>query len=143
LLRQVEIQSKAHWGYSDHYMSRFASVISMSPAYIEQHEVWVVERAGEIMGFYGLIHDGETSELDHMWLLPQHIGKGHGRRLFEHAVKRACVAGATRLEWQAERHAVGFYERMGARHLRWTVSPLGRRASVMGVQLVPVDRLPC
>lgn len=123
-------------------MTRFASVISMSPAYVQRHEVWVLEGGGEVLGFYGLIHHGEVCELDQMWLLPRHIGKGHGRRLFEHARDRAREGGAARLEWQAERHAIGFYQRMGARHLRWAISQLGRRASVMGIRLVADRRDP-
>lgn len=135
LLRQVEIASKAHWGYSDEYMARFASVISMSPAYVEAHEVWVLEKSATIMGFHGLIHHEDMSELDHMWLLPQHIGKGHGRLLFQHAVERARAAGALRLEWEAERHAIGFYKRMSARPLRRSTSKLGRRSLIMGIDL--------
>lgn len=116
-------------------MAQFTSVISMSPAYVQAHEVWALVDAGDVMGFHGLIHHGDVSELDHMWLLPQHIGKGYGRLLFEHAVERASRAGAVSLEWEAERHAIGFYERMGARHLRWSTSQLGRRSLVMGIEL--------
>jgi GNAT superfamily N-acetyltransferase len=116
-------------------MAQFASVISMSPAYVEAHEVWVLVGAGDVMGFHGLIHRGDVSELDHMWLLPQHIGKGYGRLVFGHAVQRASAAGAVSLEWEAERHAIGFYKRMGARPLRWSTSQLGRRSLVMGIDL--------
>jgi hypothetical protein len=130
-LRAIEIASKAHWGYPEEFMARFAAMISMSPAYIRQHEVWVLESSREIIGFYGLIHQGEMCELDHMWLLPERIGEGHGR----HAVLRARERGATRLEWEADSHAIGFYQRMGARHLRWTVSQLGYRSSVVEIGL--------
>ena len=98
LLRDIEIASKAYWGYPNELMEQFARVISMSPDYVRDHEVWVVEQGGEIAGFYGLIHHGEVCELDHLWLLPRYIGTGLGRRLFEHAVNRARETDAVQME---------------------------------------------
>jgi len=134
-LRELEIASKAYWGYPTELMERFAKVISMTPDYVREHEVWVVEEAGEIVGFYGLIHYGEVCELDHLWLLPPYIGKGLGRQLFEHALQRARVAGALRMEWQAEPNAIGFYKRMGGRYLRTDTGLLGTLIEVLGVEL--------
>ncbi len=133
-LRQLEIASKACWGYPD---ERFAKVISMAPDYIQKHEVWVVEETSEIAGFYGLIHHGEVCELDHLWLLPPYIGKGLGRQLFEHALQRARLACALRVEWQAEPNATGFYKRMGGRYLRTETGLLGTPIQVLGMELGP------
>jgi GNAT superfamily N-acetyltransferase len=135
LLREIEITSKGHWGYPDELMKRFAKLISMDQDYIRKHEVWVIENADEIAGFYGLIHGGEVCELDHLWLLPRYIGKGLGRQLFEHALQRAQVAGALRMEWQAEPNAVGFYERMGAYRVRTETGLLGTPIDVLGIEL--------
>ena len=46
------------------------------------------------------------------------IGKGMGTVLFRAVVKRARELQASRLEEAAERHSVGFYEKMGGRYLR-------------------------
>ena len=104
-------------------------------SYGERHEVWVLEQEGEVAGFYSLIHHGEVSELDHLWLLPRHIGQGLGRPLFEHALQRARMSGANRIEWEAEPNATGFYGRMGAQPLRETTSSMGRTLTVMGRDL--------
>ena len=134
-LREIEIESKAHWGYDEEYMSRFARVISMSPEYVRKHDVWVLETAGDIAGFYGLIHRENRCELDHLWLLPRFIGSGFGRIMFEHAVRRAVEAGANRLEWEAEPNSLGFYRRMGARQVRETQSALGHTVPIMALDL--------
>jgi GNAT superfamily N-acetyltransferase len=134
-LREIEIASKAHWGYDADFMSRFASVISMSPEYVRKHDVWVLETRGDMAGFYGLIHHEDFCELDHLWLLPRFIGSGFGRLMFQHAVQRAAEVGATRLEWEAEPKALGFYHRMGARQVRETQSALGRTVPVMALDL--------
>ena len=47
------------------------------------------------------------------------------------------------MEWDAEPNAAGFYLRMGAQHLRTTVSRSGRTLPVMGIatgaQRMPTD----
>lgn len=134
-LREIAVASKGHWGYDQGFLMRFGAILSLSPDWIRQHDVWVLEEDDEVAGFYGLIHHGEVSELDDLWLLPRHIGKGLGRRLFEHAVARAREHGALRLEWEAEPHATGFYERMGGRPVRETTSQLGRKLAVFALDL--------
>lgn len=134
-LRELEIASKAYWGYPNEFMEQFAKVISMTPDYVRNHEVWVVEEAGQIAGFYGLIHHGDSCELDHLWLLPPYIGKGLGRQLFGHALQRARVAGAIRVEWRADPNATGFYKRMGGRYVRTETGLLGTPIEVLSVDL--------
>ncbi|WP_369414728.1 GNAT family N-acetyltransferase [Collibacillus ludicampi] len=43
--------------------------------------------------------------------------RGVGRALFTHALQRASHLDAKYMEWAAERHAVGFYEHMGGKHI--------------------------
>ena len=107
----------------------------MSPGFVEENEVWVLEDCGEVLGFHGLIRRGDLVLLEHLWLRPEHIGKGHGRRLFEHAVERARVAGGTRLEWSAEPHAIGFYERMGGHYLREEEGRVGWQGKIYWLDL--------
>lgn len=52
--------------------------------------------------------------LDHLWVVPEKFGTGIGRALFQHALQQAEALGAEFLELEADPHAVGFYERMGA-----------------------------
>ena len=69
-------------------------------------------------------------------MLPSAVGRGVGTRLFRRAEERARELGATRMEWEAEPNAVGFYERLGGRFLRKSEpSEWGRVLDVMGVEL--------
>ncbi len=52
--------------------------------------------------------------LEHLWILPERIGQGIGRALFQHAVERAAARGATSLTIEADPHAEPFYLHMGA-----------------------------
>lgn len=134
-LTELAIASKAYWGYDADFMARAAAVLQVSPEYIRRHDVWILEKHGDIAGFYALIDDGDVAVLDHLWLAPNAIGKGSGRLLFEHAVTRARELKARRLEWEAEPNAAGFYRRMGARPVRETTSSLGRTLEVYALDL--------
>lgn len=66
-------------------------------------------------------------ELDHLWVLPERIGSGIGRSLFEHAVHRASALGAEVLEIESDPNAEGFYRRMGAERIGENVFEIERQ----------------
>ena len=70
------------------------------------------------------------------------VGRGIGRRLFRCAAEHARATGARTLEWEAEPNALGFYEKMGARHLRAGTSEWGRTLSVMGAGAIVAEGKP-
>ena len=55
--------------------------------------------------------------LDNLWVLPDFMGQGIGRRLFQHGLERAKTQGVFTLKIEADPHAQSFYERMGARKI--------------------------
>ena len=91
------------------------------PRAIAEHQVWVLEADGRVIGFHRVI-PGEPAVLEDLWLEPEAIGAGHGRRLWEHAVEVARACGASAMELDAEPNAMGFYERMGAVRVGVTAS---------------------
>lgn len=134
-MTEIALASKGHWGYDEAFMVGVAAVMAIEPKYIAKHEVWVLVADGRPVGFYAVVVDGDTAELDHLWLLPSTIGHGLGRKLFEHAVERAKAHGAIRMEWEAEPNAIGFYRRMGASPVRQVISELGRPLEVFALEL--------
>ncbi|GAA3248483.1 GNAT family N-acetyltransferase [Pseudonocardia petroleophila] len=134
-LAALAVRSKGHWPYPPEFLARFARVQGLTEEVVAANEVWVGERAGRVRGFCTLLHRADRAILDDLWLDPAEIGRGSGRLLFEHAVARAVAAGARVLEWDADPHAVGFYERMGAGTVGWSDSPLGRPLPLMRLTL--------
>lgn len=117
-------RSKAHWGYDAEFMELVSEAMTLSAADVTAHEVWVLEDdSARVVGFHRVIV-GEPAELEDMWVEPDAMGAGFGRRLFEHAVAVARSAGASALELDADPNAVGFYERMGMVRLGETPSTL-------------------
>jgi GNAT superfamily N-acetyltransferase len=131
-LRELTLESKAHWGYDRDYVRRWAEGLSFA----SEQERWVGEVDGVIVAWAGLVPpvDG-VAVLDDLWVDPAWMRQGLGSRLFRHAAERARELGAARLEWGAERHALGFYEKMGGRFLRSHVTEWGREGRWYGMEL--------
>jgi GNAT superfamily N-acetyltransferase len=131
-VREVTLESKAHWGYERDFVRRWAEGLTFE----SDRERWVVEVDGEIVAWAALVPPaGGVAVLDDLWVDPRSMGQGIGGRLFSHAEARARELGARRLEWGAEPHAVGFYEKLGGRTLRDHVTEWGRVAPWMGLEL--------
>ncbi len=137
-LTALATRAKAHWGYDAEFMDRVSDAMTLSPADVEAHEVWVLDDGADVVGFHRVL-PGNPAELEDMWVEPAAIGAGHGRRLFEHACAIAQSAGAGALELDADPNAVGFYERMGMRRIGETASTLipGRSLPRMRLELDP------
>ncbi len=117
-LTQITVAAKGYWGYPEHWLAHWSGLLTITPAFIATSEVYAArDPAGKLIGWYALVGSGRRLVLDHLWVLPAHIGTGIGRALFTHAVKRAAELGAEEVELEADPHAAGFYERMGARRI--------------------------
>ena len=77
-------------------------------------------------------------ELEHLWVLPEHMGLGLGRALFDHALGRAAALDAEVLGIEVDPNAEGFYRRMGARRVGEIVYELDGRERVLPLLAVEV-----
>jgi GNAT superfamily N-acetyltransferase len=137
-LTAVAHAAKRHWGYSDELIALWQADLTVTPEYIASHPVFCAMLDGEIVGFYALLHQGNSFELDHMWVTPQHIGTGVGKLLFDHAVHTARLLGGSVLIVVSDPHAEGFYLRMGARRVGEAPSkPEGRTLPLLAVEIEP------
>jgi GNAT superfamily N-acetyltransferase len=131
-LREIAVSAKAHWGYDAELVREWGATLEFEG----KDELYGAEADGELVAYLSLDPRGDVCELDELWVDPAWIGKGVGRTLFRFAAERAAALAAQRLEWEADPNAVGFYERMGARHLRESEpSEWGRILPVMGIDL--------
>lgn len=113
------VRSKAHWGYDAAFMKMSAVALAVSEDDIAAGCVLVaVDDDGRSLGMACVRPEGETADLDALFVDPSAIGKGAGRLLFQAAMVLARTLGARRMTILADPHAAPFYERMGARYLR-------------------------
>ena len=131
-LRELTFESKAHWGYEHDLVRSWTDGLDFGSA----QERWVAEADGAIVAWAGLVPPANgVAVLDDLWVDPSSMGCGLGSRLFRLAADRARELGAKRLEWGAERNALGFYQKMGGNFLRTHVTEWGREGQWWGMEL--------
>ena len=91
----------------EEHRAHFARVVA-------EQEVWVFENGG-ILGFASI----DDSMLNYLYIEPDAIGSGVGSALYRHVVERR-PAGFTFWVFQQNERARRFYERQGARPVRFT-----------------------
>ncbi len=53
ILTELAVRSEAHWGYDSEYMATFRAEYGVTEKYIEINPVFVLEKDGRPVGFYG------------------------------------------------------------------------------------------
>jgi GNAT superfamily N-acetyltransferase len=117
-------------------MEIWKDALTITPEFIKDNEVFVAEVESELAGFYGLIQAEGKVQLEHMWVDPEYIGSGIGKRLFEHAIITAASLGAAVIEIESDPNAEGFYRRMGAQRVGELVSELEGMPRVLPLLVV-------
>jgi GNAT superfamily N-acetyltransferase len=113
------VRSKAHWGYDAAFMKLSAAALTVNEDDIAAGRVLVaIDDASRVIGMACVISEGDTADLDALFIDPPAIGSGAGRALFGAAVALARKQGARRMTILADPNAAAFYERMGARFQR-------------------------
>lgn len=113
-LSRLAFRSKAHWGYPAAWLEEWRPKLTLEALDLEAMDVFVARRDGEPLGFYALVVAGRMASLEHLWVDPPQIGKGVGRSLLEHAVRRARAMDCEHMEIIADPYAEPFYRHMGA-----------------------------
>jgi ribosomal protein S18 acetylase RimI-like enzyme len=116
-LSKIAFAAKAYWGYPERWMEIWRPQLLFSPQYFEENESWVAEANDRPAGFCTLQEKEGNAWLENLWVSPEFIGKGVGKRLFLHAVEESRQRGYRILRLEADPHAVGFYEKMGMRKI--------------------------
>ncbi len=113
-LSGLAFRSKSYWGYSDQFMQACRQELTVDEDYIENNPTFVIEAAGNTVGFYSLecISASEV-ELSLLFVDPTFIGKGYGRRLMTHAQEEARHLGYSKMMIQGDPNAERFYRSAG------------------------------
>ena len=137
-LTTIALAAKRYWNYPETDIDLWRESLTFTPASLSKAIVYVAVHNEKIVGFYSLIttRDDDTYELDDLWIRPNYIGQGIGKKLFKHAVALVEVQGGKTLRLVAEPNAIGFYQKMGMRKVAEKASsPEGRVLDVMAVMI--------
>lgn len=120
-LSDIRVRSKGHWGYSRETLEAWRPAMIVTSAYLREAIVRSILVDDRLVGFYAL--KKEQGILDHLWLVPEVIGKGVGRFAFAHAIAVARDIGMRTLTIISDADAAGFYLKMGAQKVGEFYSP--------------------
>jgi GNAT superfamily N-acetyltransferase len=116
-LAALSFRSKAHWGYDAAFMEQVRNALEPELDYLANSPVFVLERGGEAVAFYGFkMIDGEIF-LHDFFIVPELIGQGIGKQLWLCALDTARAENYTSFLIESDPFAKGFYSHMGARQI--------------------------
>ena len=140
-LTQISFRSKQVWNYPAEYFDSWRSELTITPEYIKKHLVFVAERAGQVVGYYSVLFNPKDFWtrsgiffatgywLEHMFILPEHIGQGIGTALMRHAKEQVRSLRGSVMRILVDPNAKGFYEKMGARYIKDVLSSIPGRTT--------------
>jgi len=114
LLSALALRSKASWEYAADLVTAFREELTLDDEDVARARVY--ELKGRPAGFYSLEPiTAARVELGHLFVEPQQQRRGIGRAMMQDALARSRGLGFRAMIIQGDPHAIGFYERMGAR----------------------------
>ena len=133
ILTQIALSAKAHWGYPERWMELWQPQLTFGPGYFEENESWVAEIDQAPVGFYTLLENAENAWIENLFVSPEAMGKGVGRRLFLHALDRSRQRGFENFRLEADPNAAGFYEKMGMKKIGERLSEVEGQPRILPV----------
>ena len=117
LLSELASRSKSYWPYDEEYLRMCRSVTHVTEDDIKSWPFRIAEEHGKILGFAAVCPVKGEYMLDHLWIEPEHIGKGVGRLLYLDAIAQAKAMGWTKFTIAADPYAEKFYQKMGGKRI--------------------------
>ena len=113
-LTEIALKSKAFWGYSDEQIKSWIKDLTVSEKMIQEMNAYKFVSNHKTVGFYILNQPKENSiELEFLFVLPNYIRQGIGKRLLQHSFEKAKILNANTIQLLADPNAVPFYQSKG------------------------------
>ena len=148
-LTRISYSSKHYWEYPESCFDIWQPELTITGEYIDKNDVWVYEDVG-VVAYYSIVTlksniriDGGVLEkgtwLDHMFVLPEYIGKSIGAQLYSHMCGFYSTQNREEINILADPHARGFYEKMGCIYVKEIPSTIPERTTPLLKQKLPVE----
>lgn len=132
-LSKIAWQSKAHWNYPKEWMELWRKGLTITPEMIDQHDVFKFVLVDEtIVGCTVLITEKDILWIEHLWISPEYIGHGFGKKLLTAALEQTVQPLHKKIKVVSDINAEIFYQKMGFETVEQFESvPKGRFLPVM------------
>jgi GNAT superfamily N-acetyltransferase len=138
ILSELCLRSKALWGYDAAFIAACAPFLKVTTHAVDMGWATVAhEPDGRLLGVCQIDPEGHGGSLDLMFITPEAIGKGVGRRLFGHAKEQLKQLGHTKMTILSDPNAETAYIHMGAKRVEMRPSDVfkGRKLPWLEVAL--------
>ncbi|MBM7868478.1 GNAT family N-acetyltransferase [Heliobacterium gestii] len=149
LLTDISFLSKQYWNYPKEYFEVWKNELTITADYITENTVFVAEVDGKVVGYESVVEVKEDFRagnvvvkkgfwLEHIFILPDYIGKGIGSKLITFIKELCREKRIPCLYIFADPYAKGFYDKIGAQYMGESPSSIaGRTVSLFTLWVVP------
>jgi GNAT superfamily N-acetyltransferase len=107
-------RSKAYWDWPAGYLEQALVLQRIDAEYLRgSHSFQILDGQNELVGFFAVAAGNNRIVLDNLWVTPERIGQGIGRKACEHVFQLARDHKWTALWVVPDPPAEGFYQRLG------------------------------
>lgn len=107
------LRSKAHWGYGGAFMEACRGELTLTADDLEAEGAAVIKFKRRLVGLVQVTHEADGWYLDKLFVDPDYMGQGLGKRLFYWALAKARSIGIPELFIVSDPGAEQFYLRSG------------------------------
>lgn len=112
VLTEINFDGKAYWGFSKHQLAEWTDVLTITPDYLSENQVYKLIADSEIAGYYSyIILSDKEILLDNLFIRQKYIGKGFGKLLMLDFLLK--VKQFTTIKLESEPAAEAFYKKFG------------------------------
>jgi predicted GNAT family acetyltransferase len=117
-LSNLALRSKAYWDYNSSFIESCREDLTITPERLDKGNIQVaLGSSGETLGFYSFLDEDEPA-MDFLFIEPELIGKGIGKKLWLDALRYAEAKGWSSFSICADPFASeNFYLKVGCEQI--------------------------
>ena len=113
-INDLIVRSRSYWNWPADYLKKALPLHEIEPSYLRHNRCFeLLNMNDELAAFLAVAISDTKVVLDNLWVRPDLIGKGVGRRACEHVFRLAREHDWTELWVIPDAPAEGFYKKMG------------------------------
>ncbi len=136
ILTQIAFAAKRHWQYPEEWIQLWKEDLTITEEFILQNPLFTATIGGKIVAFAALKLEEKQYELEHLWVLPDYMGLGIGKKLVLHLKQFLQSKNIDKLEVISDPNALGFYQKMGGTVIgEWESALQGRSLPILEIKM--------